>query len=120
MANDPDVSIALNAAVQKIKLGYLRDLDQRILDLEALRQMVIRGDRPDHALKEIALRAHKIRGVAATLGLPALGIAAAQVDDAYSVACAENPPSGSLRDTVWPALEPLVESLLDQMERALD
>lgn len=108
MTHDPDAPIALNAAVEQIKQQFLRDLDERILDLEALRQMVVRGDRPDQALAEIVHRAHKIRGVAATFGLHALGEAAAKVDDTYSTTRA-----------TWPTLAPLIETLLDQMERAL-
>lgn len=107
-------------AVEQIRRRFVEELDDRILDLEALKRMIINGERRQEALAEIVSRAHKIRGVAGTLGLNELGEAAGRLEDSYVglfQSARAHPASFEER---WSMLAPYLETLLDHMEYALE
>ncbi len=110
----------LTKRVAQVRAGFVETLDERILDLEGLKAMVIKGQRRGEALQAIANQAHRIRGVAGTLGFESLGTLAGKVDEAYAEFCSA--PSRSHEELVafWRANSPALESMLDEMERLMD
>lgn len=89
---------------------------ERIMAFEAYRKLVERGDNPQDDMLKIAEIAHKISGVAATLGFFRTGQLAAVLDRAisdYPAKCAE-PAYFQL------IVDPMLESLLVEMEALLD
>jgi HPt (histidine-containing phosphotransfer) domain-containing protein len=83
----------------------------RILRIEALTQAVHKGQDPAPALTEIAQIAHKIAGVAGTLGYPAIGDDARALEQRLKADLAAGAP---LRN--WDSVAPAIEALLDAME----
>ena len=120
MTQQDEATKDLLQAVEMIKRQFLDQLDERILDLEALRKMVVTGDRAQEAMSEIAARAHKIRGVAGTFGLDSLGEAAANLDDGYHRLTSDEANGKLSAAEKWLQLSPMLERLMDQMEEALD
>lgn len=110
----------LATRVALVRAGFLDALDERILDLEGLKAMVIKEQRRGEALQAIANQAHRIRGVAGTLGFEALGTLAAQVDDEFSAFCNAESRSHQQLVAFWEDGGPLLESMLDEMERIMD
>jgi len=110
----------LTQRVAQVRAGFLDTLDERILDLEGLKAMVIKGQKRGEALQAIANKAHRIRGVAGTLGFAALGALAGQVDDAFSAFCDAESRSHQQLRAFWKDGGPLLESMLDEMERLMD
>lgn len=83
----------------------------RILRIEALTQAVHKGQDPGPALTEIAQIAHKIAGVAGTLGYPAIGDGARAIEQKLKTDLAAGDP---LRN--WDSIAPEIETLLDALE----
>lgn len=83
----------------------------RILRIEALTVAINKGEDPAPALTEIAQIAHKIAGVAGTLGYPQIGDMARSVEQRLKADLAAGAP---LRN--WDSLAPEIETLLDAME----
>lgn len=105
---------------EQIRLRFIEELDDRILDIEALKRMILNGDREQEALAEIISRAHKIRGVAGTLGLGDLGDAASRLENRYIELFQSQRPQQATFSDRWSLLAPYLETLLDQMECALE
>lgn len=120
MRQDETSHEKLRSAVETIRRKFIEELDERILDMEALKQMVVNGDRSQDALEEIIRRAHKIRGVAATLGLEGLGEAAGKLEDCYMELFQSSRSHVMSFAESWSVIASLVEALLDEMERALE
>lgn len=89
---------------------------QRIMIFEALRIDVNAGKDAPTALSGIIDLAHKIAGVAETLGFPLLGQMAAQLERQLRDGLARQVPLGS----VWQAVEPQLLALMDALEMLLD
>ena len=83
----------------------------RILRIEALKEAVHKGEEPAPALTEIAQIAHKIAGVASTLGYPEIGNNARSVEQRLKSDLAMADP---LRN--WTTIAPDIEALLDALE----
>jgi len=103
---------AMTEALRDVRDRFLFDLDQRICDFEHLKMLIETGSNRTEAIRAVAMMAHKIRGVAPTLGLGRLGALAGSVEDVFSNA-ARQP---SLSD-FWRDAGPVLETLLDEMER---
>jgi HPt (histidine-containing phosphotransfer) domain-containing protein len=86
----------------------------RILRIEVLAQAVRRGDDAPSALTEIAQIAHKIAGVAGTLGYPKVGDNARALEQKLKADIASGEP---LRH--WTSTAPQIEELLDDLEAIL-
>ena len=86
----------------------------RILRIEALTQAVHKGQEPAPALTEIAQIAHKIAGVAGTLGYPDIGDSARSIEQKLKSDLAAGAP---LRN--WDSIAPKIEDLLDALEELL-
>ena len=105
-------SDVMTNALQEVRERFLFDLDQRICDFEHQKVQIISGPNRAEAVGAVAMMAHKIRGVAATLGLAQLGELAGSVEDLFSI-------TASYRnlEEFWRHAAPMFESLLDEMER---
>lgn len=102
----------MESALRDVRNRFLMELDQRIVDFEHLKAQITNGPNRSEALRAAARMAHKIRGVAATLGFEKLGALAGSVDDLFSSAAAHANVS-----EFWPSAAPLFEEFLDEMER---
>ncbi len=102
----------MNEALREVRNRFLFDLDQRICDFEHLKAHIVNGPDRIEAVRAVAMLAHKIRGVAPTLGLAQLGALATSVEDRFSNAASH--PSLS---EFWRGAAPDLENLLDEMER---
>jgi HPt (histidine-containing phosphotransfer) domain-containing protein len=120
MQQKETIGAELNNAIDQIRRKFVGGLDESILDIEALQQMILKGERPDLALAEIVRRAHKIRGVAGTLGLYALGDAAGQLEDAYYQLSERLNGHLTTLSNCWSMIAQKIEALLAEMETALD
>jgi HPt (histidine-containing phosphotransfer) domain-containing protein len=87
-------------------------LVERILSFEGFRQQATNGADVAQALTGISDLAHKLSGVGATLGFAELGAIAATLEQSIAAdRQAETPPA-----QCFAAIDPLLESLLDEME----
>lgn len=102
----------LNEALRGVRARFLFDLDQRICDFEHLKAVIETDPGRTDAIRAVAMMAHKIRGVAPTLGLARLGALAGSLEDMLANAAGHARPSG-----IWREAAPVLESLLDEMER---
>jgi HPt (histidine-containing phosphotransfer) domain-containing protein len=101
----------MQASIEQLRKGFLDRVADRCMAIECI--LAEASDtRPTEAERlEIAQHAHKTVGVAATFGYAALGTRALEVERLMS---AQGPvPS-------WAAARPIVDALLDEMERVLD
>lgn len=87
----------------------------RILAFESMKMAIEANRQPEHALDEIANLAHKITGVAATLGYPQAGQLAAEVEQTVRAGTS----SGTSAHQTWTNVEPILEALLDELESLL-
>lgn len=96
----------LTKALGVVRERFLYDLDQRICDFEHLKGLIETGSNRTDAIRAVAMVAHKIRGVAPTLGLARMGALAGSLEDLIA-----NPAAA------WRDAAPVLETLLDEMER---
>jgi HPt (histidine-containing phosphotransfer) domain-containing protein len=87
----------------------------RILAFESMKMAIAANRQPEQALAEIANLAHKITGVAATLGYPQTGQLAADVELTVRAGVSSRAPSHQ----TWISVEPILEALLDELESLL-
>ncbi len=97
-----------------IKNRFFASLDERLAEIETLFHLIGECDDPSVVFKEIGLRAHRISGVAATLGYERLGQAAALVDQSVLDIIA-GPGNESLQSTF-----DAIEALLDELDRIME
>lgn len=83
----------------------------RIMRIETLTQAVHKGQDASAALLEIAQIAHKISGVAGTLGYPEIGDTARWIEQRIKTDAAAGEP---LRN--WEEMAAVIDTLLDAME----
>ncbi|MDP5333838.1 MAG: Hpt domain-containing protein [Paracoccaceae bacterium] len=86
----------------------------RILQIEALTVAINKGEDPEPAVKEIAQVAHKIAGVAGTLGYPDIGDLARSVEQSLKADILAGMPLQN-----WSTINPAIEDLLDAMENVI-
>lgn len=86
----------------------------RILRIEVLTQAVRKGEEAAPALTEIAQIAHKIAGVAGTLGYPEIGDNARAIEQKLKADIASGDPMRN-----WASVSAQIEALLDDLEALL-
>ncbi|NUB44826.1 Hpt domain-containing protein [Fertoebacter nigrum] len=111
----PGANPAYLAALEPVRRRFIETTEARILEIEALRLDVEAGRDAEAAARQIARIAHKISGVAATLGFAQVGALAAQVERLLDAG-----HSGGTAKDRWARAKPQVESLLDALEAVLD
>ena len=88
----------------------------RILVFEAMKNAIEVNHQPAQALGKIADLAHKIAGVAATLGYPYAGQLAAEVEQAVR----DGDAAARSSHQTWNCVQPSLEALMDELESLLD
>lgn len=116
----PNQNDVLNDAIPKA-LFAARDrfrglIIERIILLEALRIDARNRRDPQAALESISSVAHKIAGVAATLGFMNAGKLAEELERTYYDGADRNVPL----DALWLDIEPTLIALMDELESLLD
>jgi len=96
---------------EKFRAGF----ENHILAFEALKTE-IEGQQPERGLAQIAARAHKIAGVAGTLGFARIGAIASSLDQTINAGTA----AGHAPSKVFDQIAPRLEDLLDRLEAELD
>ncbi|MEO8242461.1 MAG: Hpt domain-containing protein [bacterium] len=111
-----DMAKQLDASLLPIRQAFLSTLIQRVIRFEALKQDLEAGQDMATALSGVANLAHKMAGVAETLGFGEIGIFAAEVDRAIT----GGRIAGQGDTDIWHGIEDTLEQLLDAMEAQLD
>ena len=110
------LSSAIPAALFPVRARFRDLILQRMMTFEAFRIDFNAGNDPQSALSGIVALAHKIAGVAETLGFPEAGRLAAALEQHSRDGLARQVP---LKD-LWRSVEPQLIALLDEMELLLD
>ncbi len=107
---------AFDPALGAIRLRFIETITPRLLQFENLKQTYMA--QPDHlqALTAMGDLAHKITGVADTLGFSEIGQCSTIVDRQISRGIADNNSASA----IWDRAKDSLERLLDAMEAALD
>lgn len=95
----------------RIRIGFLVRLEDRCSEIDRLTRTIDANGLQPHLVQGLAEHAHKIAGVAPTLGFVQLGALAAEIDAAMS-------QLASHRD--WIAVRALVETLLEEIDLVLE
>lgn len=102
-------------ALERARALFESRLEEQILCIEQCRRDVAAGHAPDRALSEIAAQAHKIAGVAGTVGHTQLGELSATVETLIGQARNE----GLAEEAILKGLHDDLEQMLDALEAAL-
>lgn len=94
-----------------IRNRFLENLAERCLEIETIVQQIEAGGVRLELVQEIAARAHKIAGVAPTLGFTRLGALSTEVEAQLA--------SLPFKD-MWPNARDLLEIYLTEIEHVLD
>lgn len=106
---------AVSAALERIRYNFIDGLDMRILNFENALAEGRRNDDNRAALLAIRAEAHKIAGIAASIGYSETGGAARAIEERIDHGLAACTP-----DTVMHEVEPRLEEFLDGLEELLD
>jgi len=106
----------MTAVLEPARAMFRGLIVERIMALEAYRKLVQHGESPQDELARIAGIAHKISGVAATLGFFRTGQLAATLDRAIT----ENTEKCAEPGYFHREINPMLEALLVEMEALLD
>ncbi|MWD28421.1 hypothetical protein E0K89_013130 [Aquicoccus sp. SCR17] len=116
MSAATDTQATVSSALDRIRGRFLDGLDMRILnfenDLAAARRG---GDEARPALIEIRNEAHKIAGIAASIGLARTGAEARAIEERI-----DRELPGSSPAAVLTGIEPPLEAFLDHLEELLE
>ena len=107
---------ALAAAFARARTLFASRIEEQIIRIEQCRLDLASGRAPDRALGEIEAHAHKISGVAETVGYPRVGELAAQVEALIG----QGRRAGLSEIAILGEIEQELENLLDALEAALD
>ena len=100
----------LEAAIAVIRDRFLAGIDDQLLFLDDLLGRIEAGDQPEACLRKISDAAHKIRGVAATLGFATLG-KFAELIELRSEATLRSPPNPQALSDLLPYLHAFLDHL---------
>lgn len=100
-------------ALAPVRRRFIELAEEHILRIEALRQNILAGREATLAARSIGQTAHRIAGVAATLGFVDLGLIAAKVDRQLA-------ETGTAPELRWQRAADDVEALLVALEAVLD
>jgi HPt (histidine-containing phosphotransfer) domain-containing protein len=104
-------SADIRPQLARIRIGFLVRLEDRCAEIDRLVNTIDGSGLQPHLIDGLAEHAHKIAGVAATLGFGRLGSLAGQADMAIAALQSQND---------WIAARALVETLLDEIEDVLE
>lgn len=106
---------AMDATLQKIRLRFIETVLERLLKFEELKQIFNSDPENITPLSELGALAHKIAGVAETLGFGDIGRLAASIDSEIT----RRLNSGVPAIAVWQMVEAQLEEMLEKMEGLL-
>jgi HPt (histidine-containing phosphotransfer) domain-containing protein len=101
----------MTAGIEDLRAGFLERVADRCLMIEGIVASAKTSCPTEDERKAIAQCAHKTAGVAATFGYGALGARALEV---------ERMMSDPVLWPTWDSVSPILDALLDEMERVLD
>jgi HPt (histidine-containing phosphotransfer) domain-containing protein len=99
----------LQGQLEAIRSKFISLLDDRLDELECLREQIEHEDQRQNALYNIQFIAHKIYGSAATLGLTEIGQLASETEEMIIHYLIEIDPIPTLEDT-----KNIIDSFLDK------
>ncbi|MBL4750033.1 MAG: Hpt domain-containing protein [Amylibacter sp.] len=91
---------ALQDQLKVVRERFISLLDERLDELEVLREHIDQGKNREEALKKIQFIVHKISGTAGTLGFPETGKLAARAEDAIIRTLASGGEQPTFEDTI--------------------
>lgn len=99
-----------------VRARFCATIIDRVLSFESLRKNISSSDNPSQEAQGISALAHKIAGVAGTLGYQHIGNLSADLERKLT----EGARSGVPISETWKTAEPVLEELLDELESLLD
>lgn len=109
-------SAEMESQLARLRSKFRSSLIERILSFEELKRELQLDCNSAVALQAISALSHKITGVAATLGFPAVGALASEMERRISDGLAR----GISVHEAWCDTLPVLEELLDEMEGLLE
>ncbi|WP_212525568.1 Hpt domain-containing protein [Actibacterium sp. MT2.3-13A] len=106
----------LPAALERARVVFEAKLEEQIIRIEQCQRDVAADRAPGKAMREIGALAHKISGVAETVGHPNIGALAGTVD----ILIAQGQHNGLSEKAILKRINPTLERMLDALEAALD
>ena len=106
----------MDDALRAIRLRFIDSLVARLLRFEDLKQQIEANPIALVPLSEISAMAHKIAGVAETLGFGEIGRSAGWIDAEIT----KGVRSGDSAAIIWRSVESPLEAMLEKMEALLD
>lgn len=106
----------LERALAPVRARFIGALEGHILSFEALKKQAARDENAQPALDEIGKLAHRISGLAGSVGFDEIGELAGRVERSVITSRTETAPSARKLASVTAELEPL----LDLLESRLD
>lgn len=91
---------ALKDQLKVVRERFISLLDERLDELEVLREHIDQGNNREEALKKIQFIVHKIGGTAGTLGFPETGELAVGAEDAIIRTLASGGEQPTFEDTI--------------------
>jgi len=113
-----DTTARARGSFDRIREKFRATIDDRIALLEVARRELGPTQRGLQALRAIAEEAHRICGVAETLGFVQIGATAARVESEARVLL--RPDARTQQQDIRARVDPLIEQLLDGLEAALE
>lgn len=110
-----DTSDAMAKTIASVRRRFVATLEDRLLQLEHLKCQLSCTDQRSASLKTLQSEAHKIAGVAATIGYKDIGQRASETENQIDIALAGNLAEIDMSETVA-----VIEDFLDAVEDALD
>jgi len=100
----------------RLRERFRETVVERVIFFEAMKARIDAGQSPVSALLDIANLAHKITGVAATLGFSRSGEYAAALERRIRAGLESGAPIAA----IWRDVLPILDCLLDELESLLD
>jgi HPt (histidine-containing phosphotransfer) domain-containing protein len=109
-----DTSDAMAKTIASVRRRFVAALEDRVLQLEHLKCQLACTDKRSASLKALQSEAHKIAGVAATIGFKEIGQRASEAENQIDLALARNLAENDMSETLA-----VIDNFLDALESAL-
>lgn len=114
--NATDRDAILERALAPVRARFIEAIEGHILSFETLRQEAWRETPEKNALKEIGQLAHRIAGIAGSVGYKQIGEMASSVERRVIECCASDRTESDCVASVDEVLEPLLDSLESKLD----
>lgn len=109
------MSDAMANTIASVRRRFVLTLEDRLLQLEHLKCQLSSADKRSASLEMVQSEAHKIAGIAATIGFSNIGQRAIETENQIGATLARNVSEIDISDTVA-----VIDGFLDALESALD